>query len=106
MSWWSEFWGPSATSLLYQVLAQTRALKEQLTMQYTDLLALIVDINLATNVVAGKLDGMTVTIADLQAQIAAGTPVSQGQLDDLAALLAAEKATLIALGADPSNPIP
>ena len=75
-------------------------------MQYSDILTLLTDIDAATNVVAGKLDGMAVTIADLQAQIASGVPVTQEQLDALGASLLAEKDTLLALGADPANPIP
>jgi len=75
-------------------------------MLYTEVQTLIADINEATNVVAGKLDGLLVTIADLQAQLAQGVPVTQAQLDALGAALQAEKDLLTQLGSDPENPIP
>ena len=88
------------------IVREIRASRREQVMLYTDITALIDDINAATNVVAGKMDGLIVTIADLQAQIAAGTPVTQAQLDALGASLQAEKDVLVALGADPANPIP
>jgi len=75
-------------------------------MQYSDILTLLSDIDAATNTVASKLDTYATTIADLQAQIAAGVPVTQEQLDALGVALLEDKNTLLALGADPANPIP
>jgi len=88
------------------ILREVRATRREQAMQFTEIEALVTAINDATNVVAGKLDGLLVTIADLQAQLAAGTPVTQAQLDALGAALTAEKDTLVALGADPADPIP
>jgi hypothetical protein len=74
--------------------------------QYTDVQALLSDIDAATNGVASKLDTQLALIVALKAQVAAGTPVSQAQLDDLVTGLQVEKDRLLALAADPADPIP
>lgn len=71
-----------------------------------DLEQLITDLNDETNVIAAKLDGQSAQIADLKAQIAAGTPVSQAQLDALQTGFAGVSDRLKTLGADPAQPIP
>lgn len=72
----------------------------------TDVQQLVKDLDAETNTIASKLDANTATIADLKAQIAAGSPVTQAQLDDLAAGLSTESDRLKTLGADPAQPIP
>jgi len=67
---------------------------------------LISDVNDATNLVATRLGTLETEVTDLSAQIAAGTPVTQEQLDGFGASLSAVKDRLTALGADPSNPVP
>ena len=82
------------------------SLKEIMEMEYTEILTLLTDIDTATNNVAAVLTAQVAIIADLQAQIAEGTPVTQEQLDALGAALTAEKDKLFVLAADPANPIP
>ena len=109
MTFWQTVysWRPwKTTALLHRILIELRVLGDKLVMEYTEVLALVTDIDAATNAVAAKLDTQFAMIADLQAQVAAGTPVSQAQLDALGAALTAEKDRLVALGADPANPIP
>ena len=109
MTFWETVysWRPwRTTALLHRLLMELRRLREIIEMQYTDILTLLTDIDAATNVVAGKLDSYAVTIAELQAQIAQGVPVTQEQLDALGLALQEDKDTLLALGADPANPIP
>lgn len=76
----------------------------QLMSKETDLEQLVSDLNDETNAVAAKIDGQTQAIADLKAQIAAGAPVSQEQLDSLAAGFAGVSDKLRALGAPDAPP--
>jgi len=67
---------------------------------------LISDINDETNTVATKLDAQAKTITDLQAQVAAGSPVTSDQLQAISDALQPISDRLKSLGADASNPIP
>ena len=68
--------------------------------------ALVADLKSNTDAVAAKIDAQTQAIADLKAQIAAGTPVTQEQLDALSAELQPISDHLKAMGSDPANPLP
>lgn len=72
----------------------------------TDLKTLAADLDVETNAVAAKIDAEMAQIADLKAQIAAGSPVSQADLDSIVASLGPVSDRLKALGADPAQPIP
>ena len=91
---------------LWYLISQVTQLREEIAMQFTDITALLTGIDEATNAVAAKIDAEIATIAELQAQIAAGTPVTQEQLDSLGAALTVQKDKLTALAADPTDPIP
>ena len=93
-------------ALFFGLYGKLYRLQEIIEMEYTDITALLTDIDEATNAVAAKIDEEIATIAELQAQIAAGTPITHEQLDALGAALTAEKDRLTALAADPANPIP
>lgn len=67
---------------------------------------LVAQMKTDTDAVAAKVDTQTQAIADLKAQIAAGSPVTQEQLDTLAANLQPIADHLKAIGADPANPLP
>jgi hypothetical protein len=72
----------------------------------TDVQQLIADLDTETNTVAAKVDAQAAAIADLKAQIAAGSPVTQADLDAIAAGLTPISDRLKALGSDPAAPIP
>jgi septal ring factor EnvC (AmiA/AmiB activator) len=65
--------------------------------ELTDLLTEIATKSEDTNV---RLDAINAKIDDLRAQIAAGSPVSQAQLDELTALASAAKVSLGAVADD------
>lgn len=67
---------------------------------------LIGDLNTVTNKIAGKVAAEEASIQSLKDQIAAGTPVSQSQLDLIGSGLTAVVGQLTAIGADPTNPLP
>lgn len=71
-----------------------------------DLEQFVTDLNDETNGISDRLDRNTATIDALKLQIAQGTPVTQEQLDALAAGFTPISARLRALGSDPANPIP
>ena len=60
---------------------------------------LITAINDETNVVANRIDNLK---SELAAALSQGSPVTQAQLDELAAI----STRLQGLGADPANPVP
>ena len=93
-------------ALIFGLAFKLQEIQEIMLMEYTDILVLLTDIDMATNEVASTLGAQVAMIADLQAQIAAGTPITHEQLDALGAALTAEKDRLTALAADPANPIP
>ena len=93
-------------ALIFGLAFKIDRLGEILQMEYTDILVLLTDIDMATNEVASTLEAQVALIADLQAQIAAGTPITHEQLDAIGAALTAEKVRLTGLAADPANPIP
>ena len=93
-------------AIIFGLAFKINRLQEILQMEYTDILVLLTDIDMATNEVASTLEAQVALIADLQAQIAAGTPITHEQLDALGAALTAEKDRLTALATDPANPIP
>jgi septal ring factor EnvC (AmiA/AmiB activator) len=67
---------------------------------------LVTEINDETNTVAARIDAQSAAIQALKDQIAAGTPVSQADLDAIAEGLAPISERLKALGQDSANPIP
>lgn len=72
----------------------------------TDIKTLITQMNDETNALSAKIDAELKAIADLQAQIAAGSPASQQDLDDITSGLQAVSDRLKVLGSDPAAPIP
>lgn len=74
--------------------------------QIADVNVLLDKLNTATNEVAADLDAQRAQIEALKAQIAAGSPVTQEQLDAVIGRLTPAVSRLEALGADPQNPIP
>ncbi len=87
---------------LDQILAQGA----QIMAKVTDLTDLVTALDAETNAVAAKIDAEMAEIADLKAQIAAGTPVTQDQLDAVVSGLTPISDRLKALGSDPAQPIP
>lgn len=71
-----------------------------------DLETFVTELNDETNGISDRLDRNTATIDALKLQISQGTPVTQEQLDALAAGFTPISARLRALGADPTAPIP
>lgn len=67
---------------------------------------LVADIDTETNAVAAKVDAQTAAIQVLKDQIAAGTPVTQADLDSLSDALTPISDRLKLIGADPADPIP
>lgn len=72
----------------------------------TDVDTLLDSLNTATNDVAADLDAQRAELKALRDQIAAGTPVSQAQLDAVALRLSTNVARLQVLAADVDNPVP
>lgn len=72
----------------------------------TDIDTLLDSLNTATNDVAADVAAQAAEIAALRAQIAAGTPVSQEQLDAIASRLGSSVTRLQTLAADTNNPVP
>lgn len=72
----------------------------------TDVNTLLDELNTATNDVAADVTAERAELKALREQIAAGTPVSQEQLDAVASRLGSTVARLQALAADPDNPVP
>ena len=105
-SFWTLFFGPSTTALLYHVLDQLDSLEVFMSAQFDTVEALITAIDASTNKISDKLTDLAATVADLQAQIAAGSPVTTAQLDTLVGQLQSEADKLSALGADPAAPVP
>ena len=93
---------PGATEKLDQILARL----ETLMSAATDIEKLISDVNDETNAIAARIDAEDKSIQDLKAQIAAGSPATQADLDAISANLTATSARLKALGVDPTNPVP
>lgn len=71
---------------------------EKIIMTEADIEALLTQIDTETTRIAGVVQAGVDQIAALQAQIAAGTPVTQEQLDALGAHLTTEVATLQGIG--------
>lgn len=71
-----------------------------------DVETLLDQVNTVTNTIAAKVTAEQAEIAALKAQIATGTPVSQEQLDAIAARLGTVATSLEAIAADPADPIP
>lgn len=67
---------------------------------------LIVDLGAETDALSTKIDAEVAEIASLKAQIAAGSPVTQADLDAISAGLSPISDRLKALGASPADPIP
>jgi hypothetical protein len=67
---------------------------------------LISDFDAETTAIATRVDAQTAAITDLKAQIAAGTPVSAADLDEIVAGLQPISDRLQVLGSDPAQPIP
>lgn len=72
----------------------------------TSVKQIVTDIDAETNTLAVKQQAEIALIADLKAQIAAGTPVTQADLDGLSDNLSAIRDRLKVIGADPADPIP
>lgn len=90
------------TTTLATVLSQeTKIMASEL-----DLETLVTDLNTATNAMGVKQDAEIAEITALKAQIAAGVPVTQEQLDAVVAGLQPISDKLKAMGADPVVPIP
>ena len=79
---------------------------EKLMATVTQIEQLITDMNTETNAIAGRLDADDAALQALKAQIAAGTPATQADLDAISASLTTTSARLKAIGVDPTNPIP
>ncbi len=79
---------------------------ESLMASVSEVKQLVSDLNDETNAVAAKIDAQAAAIQALKDQIAAGTPVSQADLDAIGRGLTAVSDRLKTLGADTSNPIP
>lgn len=75
-------------------------------MKEADVEQFLQDLDTETNTVASKVDAQTQAIVDLKAQVAAGTPVTQDQLDSIGSRLSIVSDRLKAIGADPAAPIP
>lgn len=71
-----------------------------------DVKQLVSDLNDETNTVAAKVDEQAKAIQALKDQVAQGSPVTQQDLDAIAAGLQPISDRLKALGADQTNPIP
>ena len=65
-----------------------------------ELTALLTDVATRAEDTNVRLDGINAKIDELRAALAAGSPVSQEQLDELAALASAAKASLDAVSDD------
>lgn len=89
-----------------QALIKILARLEDIMATVTSVKQLIVDLNDETNTLAAKVDAQAATIADLKAKLAAGSAVSQEDLDAIAAALTPISDRLKALGANPEAPIP
>lgn len=99
----------ATTQTLQQILDQLGTLAAQerhLMKTVSDVQQLVTDLKTNTDAVAAKVDAQTQAIADLKAQIAAGSPVTQEQLDAIAAGLQPISDHLKAMGTDPTNPLP
>lgn len=72
----------------------------------TSVKQLITDMDAETNDISTKVDALNAKIVDLSNQIAAGSPVSQADLDGISDQLTPLSARLKALGANPADPIP
>ncbi len=92
----------SVTRLLDTILTRLESLMSTV----NDVKQLVSDLNDETNTVAAKIDAQAAAIQALKDQIAAGTPVSQADLDAIGSGLTAVSDRLKTLGADTSNPIP
>lgn len=106
---------PEARSLLQAIHTQLAALAgaiATLTTQEKRVMSTIIevkkfvaDLKDETDAIATKLDAQAATIADLKAKIAAGSAVTQQDLDELGAGLAPISAKLKAMGTDPTDPM-
>ena len=65
-----------------------------------ELTALLTDISIRAEDTNVRLDAINTKIDDLRAQVAAGSPVSQAQLDELTALASAARTSLNAVADD------
>lgn len=100
---------PTVIKRLDLILARLGTLlsqEQRLMSTVQDVQQLVTDLKDETDKVAARLDAQAAAIQALKDQIAAGTPVSQEQLDRLVDGLAPISARLKALGSDPANPIP
>jgi peptidoglycan hydrolase CwlO-like protein len=79
---------------------------DQLMADVTSIKQLVSDLNDETNAIAAKVDAQQKKIDDLSAQIAAGTPATQADLDAISDGLSPISDRLKALGANPAKPIP
>lgn len=80
-------------------LAELRQLALKGLLIMSDFATSLAAINDATNAVATRIAAIQ---AQLAAALAAGTPPTQAQLDEMASIVA----HLNAIGADPANPVP
>lgn len=108
------------TDVVAQLHTLLTHIKDQIMANLNEVTTLLAAINDVTNALASKVDGVVAAeagqlalIESLKAQIAAGTPVSQAQLDAIVVDLAARKASLESVSAhlstiatDPANPVP
>lgn len=98
-----------ASGKLDEILAHIGAIRAQekhLMSDVTSIKQLVTDLDAETNAVAAKVDAQASAIADLKAQLAAGTPVTQADLDAIQAGLQPISDRLKALGSDADAPIP
>ena len=95
MSWWSEFWGPSATSLLYRVIANQETI-----------MGLVEDLNAQLDAATTSIAGIAMDVTALKDQIelllAGGTGISQA--DGEALLVKATALAASASGLDAATP--
>lgn len=79
---------------------------ERIMAKIKDVETLLDQVNVATNQLASRVLNEQNEIAQLRAQIAAGTPVTEAQLDSVVSRLGVLKTQLEGIGADSENPIP
>ena len=89
-----------------QALIKILARLEDVMATVTSVKQLVTDLDAETNAVAAKVDAQAAAIADLKAKLAAGSAVSQADLEGIANALTPISDRLKALGANPEAPIP
>lgn len=91
---------------IFEALSFINRKQDYLMSTVNEVKTLVTAIDTETTAVATKVDAQIQQIAELKAQIAAGSPVTQEDLDAIAAGLQPISDRLTAIGADPANPIP